>query len=142
MALPLFEFLRMNVRKLVLCFCLVGLCGLLAAQNPPEITFSQTRINCGSFPISDGEHTFVFHYKNTGESPLIISQLSPTCSCVIPAFSTDPLAPGDSTSFTVRYKAPHTGNFSQMVTVFSNGVKPILRVYIRGNVTEAEEKKE
>lgn len=132
----------MNVRKLVLCFCLVGLCGLLAAQNPPEITFSQTRINCGSFPISDGEHTFVFHYKNTGESPLVISQLSPTCSCVIPAFSTDPLAPGDSTSFTVRYKAPHPGNFSQMVTVFSNGVKPILRVYIRGTVTEAEEKKE
>ncbi len=28
-----------------------------------------------------------------------------------------------------------------MITVFSNGVKPVLRIYIKGNVTEAEEKK-
>lgn len=49
--------------------------------------------------------------------------------------------PGDSTSFIVRFTPPHTGKFSQMITICSNGVKPILRVYIRGFVTEAEEKK-
>ena len=28
-----------------------------------------------------------------------------------------------------------------MITVFSNGVDPVLRIYIKGNVTEPEEKK-
>ena len=28
-----------------------------------------------------------------------------------------------------------------MITVFSNGVDPVLRIYIKGNITEAEEKK-
>ena len=27
-----------------------------------------------------------------------------------------------------------------MITVFSNGVDPVLRIYIKGNVTETEEK--
>ena len=131
----------MLLRKLFLLVCLLGLCSILAAQEPARLTFSRNTINIGSFPISSGPQEFVFQYKNTGESPLIISRLSPACPCVVPEYSTDPLAPGDSATFKLRFTPPHTGPFDQMVSVFSNGVDPVLRIYIKGNVTEAEEKK-
>lgn len=111
------------------------------AQNPPKLVLTEKAIERGSFPISDGVQTFVFHYKNEGDSSLVISRIIPSCTCVVPEYSTNPLMPGDSTSFIVRFTPPHTGKFSQMITICSNGVKPILRVYIRGFVTEAEEKK-
>ena len=132
----------MLFRKLILFVCLLGCCSFLAAQEPAQLTFSRNTINRGTFPISAGPQEFLFQYKNTGESPLIVSKLIPGCPCVVPEFSTDPLAPGDSAAFKVVYHPPHTGSFNQMITVFSNGVKPVLRIYIKGNVTEAEEKKE
>lgn len=111
------------------------------AQKPPKLVLTEKAIERGSFPISDGVQTFVFHYKNDGDSALVVSRIIPGCSCVVPEYSTDPLMPGDSTTFTVLFTPPHTGKFSQMLTICSNGVKPILRAYIRGFVTEAEEKK-
>ena len=129
------------LRKLFLFFGLFGFCCLLSAQEPAQLSFLHNRINKGSFPISDGPQVFVFQYKNTGDSPLIISRLSPACPCVVPEYSTDPLAPGDSATFKLRFTPPHTGPFDQMVSVFSNGVDPVLRIYIKGNVTEAEEKR-
>lgn len=131
----------MLLRKLFLFVCLLGFCTIVAAQEPAQLSFSRNRINIGSFPISAGSPEFVFQYKNIGESPLIISRLSPGCPCVVPEYSTDPVAPGDSATFKVRYNPPHTGPFDQMITVFSNGVDPVLRIYIKGNVTEPEEKK-
>jgi hypothetical protein len=107
------------------------------SQNPPRLTLTEKSIDRGAFPISDGVQAFVFNYKNTGESPLVVSRVIPGCSCVVPEFSTEPLMPGDSASFSVQYTPPHTGRFSQMLTVCSNGEKPVLRVYIRGIVTEA-----
>ena len=131
----------MLLRKLFLFVCLLGLCSILAAQEPARLTFSRNTINIGSFPISSGPQEFVFQYKNTGQSPLIISKLSPGCPCVVPEYSTDPVAPGDSATFKVVYHPSHTGSFDQMISVFSNGATAVHRIYIKGNVTEAEEKK-
>ena len=130
----------MLIRKLFFFFCFLGFCNLVAAQEPAQLSFSRTRINIGSVPISAGSPEFVFQYKNTGESPLIISRLSPGCPCVVTEYSTDPVAPGDSATFKVRYNPPHTGPFDQRITVLSNGSTPVLRIYIKGNVTETEEK--
>lgn len=112
----------------------------LSAQESPKLVLTEKAIERGSFPISDGVQTFVFHYKNEGDSALVVSRIIPGCSCVVPKYSTEPLMPGDSTTFTVLFTPPHVGRFSQMLTICSNGVKPILRVYIRGFVTEAEER--
>lgn len=131
----------MIFRKLVLFICLMGVCSALFAQGLPQLTLTEKKIDKGSFPISEGTQTFLFHYRNTGDAPLLVSQMVPSCVCVVPEFSKEPLAPGDSTTFSVRYTPPHTGNFSQLITIISNGEKPVLRVYIRGIVTEAEEKK-
>lgn len=131
----------MLLRKLIIFVCLLGFSNILAAQEPAQLSFSRNTINRGAFPISAGPQEFIFQYKNTGESPLIVSRLSSGCPCVVPEYSTDPLAPGDSATFKVVYHPPHTGSFNQRITVFSNGVQPVLRIYIKGNVTEAEEKK-
>ena len=131
----------MTFRKLFLCVFLLGFSGILLAQDLPILTLSQKVINKGSFPISDGVQTFLFHYRNTGSAPLVVTQMVAGCPCVVPEFSKEPLAPGDSTTFSVRYTPSHPGRFSQMITIISNGEKPYLRIYLKGIVTEAEEKK-
>lgn len=128
----------MRVWKIILSVFLVLFCRTVLAQNPPKLVLTEKAIVRGTFPISDGVQTFVFHYKNEGDSALVVSRIIPGCSCVVPQYSTEPLMPGDSTTFTVLFTPPHTGKFSQMLTICSNGVKPILRAYIRGFVTEAE----
>ena len=128
----------MRIWKIILSVLLVLFCRTVLAQNPPKLVLTEKAIERGTFPISDGVQTFVFHYKNEGDSALVVSRIIPGCSCVVPRYSTEPLMPGDSTTFTVLFTPPHTGKFSQMLTICSNGVKPILRAYIRGFVTEAE----
>lgn len=128
----------MRIGKIFLFCFLVLSCRTAFAQDPPKLVLVEKAIERGSFPISDGVQTFTFHYKNEGDSALVVSRIIPGCTCVVPQFSTEPLMPGDSTTFTVLFTPPHVGRFSQMLTICSNGVKPILRAYIRGFVTEAE----
>ena len=135
---PSFKSFVMRGYRLILILLLLCLGLSSLAQNPPKLVLVEKSIERGTFPISDGVQTFVFHYRNEGDSALVISRIIPGCTCVVPEFSTEPLAPGDSATFTVKFTPPHTGKFSQMLTICSNGVKPILRAYVRGNVTEAE----
>ena len=126
------------VLRAVFCLTLMMVCGILSAQRPPQLELIDKVIERDTVSMSDGVQTFVFHYKNAGDSALVMSRVVPGCTCVVPEYSTLPLAPGDTASFRVRFTPPHTGRYNQMLTVCSNGVKPILRAYIKGFVVEKQ----
>lgn len=130
----------MDFRKFFLALFLLGFSGVLLAQEPPKLTLAERTIQ-RSFPFSERVQSFLFHYRNSGEAPLIISRVAPSCACVVADFSKEPLAPGDSATFTLRYTPLHTGDYNYTITIVSNGQPEILRARIRGTVTEAEEKK-
>lgn len=130
----------MDFRKFFLVLFLIGFSGVLLAQDLPKLTLSERSIQ-RSFPFTDRVQTFLFHYRNAGDAPLVVSRVAPSCACVVADFSKDPLAPGDSATFTLRYTPQHTGDYNYTITIVSNGQPEILRARIRGTVTEAEEKK-
>lgn len=134
-------FKNIHQQRVFLLGLLAVICMAAHAQNPPKLVLAERIIEKDAFPISDGVQTFVFHYKNEGDSALVVSRIIPSCTCVVPEYSTTPLMPGDSTTFTVQFTPPHTGRFSQMLTICSNGIRPILRAYIRGIVTDAQDNK-
>ncbi len=86
---------------------------------------------------ADGSCTFEF--KNTGDSPLIISNAKGSCGCTVPDWPKEPIAPGASGVIKVNYDTMRTGEINKSVTITSNAVNaPDKIVFIKGNVLAPE----
>lgn len=132
------------MRKLLIIFCiLIPLCFEAQGQKPPKLVFENRVMDLGSIPLSKKDTTVVFHYRNESDSVLVIVNMIPTCTCVVPNYSKEPMAPGDCNSFSVRYTLSHAGAFSQAVTIcFSSpnsSEMELIRVGIKGVVVEEKD---
>ncbi len=79
--------------------------------------------------------TYAFEFKNSGNTPLIISRAQGSCGCTVPDWPKEPIAPGASAKIIVKYDTSRTGSFSKNVTIYSNAVNAAEKViYIKGNV--------
>ncbi|MEY8759829.1 DUF1573 domain-containing protein [Chryseobacterium tongliaoense] len=119
------------MKKLIAGIALFGTFALASAQT---ITFDKTTFDYGTIkPSSDG--TRFFTVTNTGDKPLVISNVKPSCGCTTPEFSTDPIMPGKSAKIKVGYNTALNGGFNKMIEVFSNDPANSRSViYIKGNV--------
>ena len=58
------------------------------------IEWTQTHKNFGK--ISEGQKVEVaFHFKNTGNKPLVIERVQPSCGCTVAETPKEPIAPGE-----------------------------------------------
>ena len=73
------------------------------SQNKKAIiTFEKTVIDYGTVDKgANGVRDFVF--TNTGDAPLIISNVKSTCGCTIPKKPEKPILPGESDKIQVKY---------------------------------------
>lgn len=119
------------MKKLIAGIALFGTFALASAQT---ITFDKTTFDYGTIkPGSDG--TRFFTVTNTGDKPLVISNVKPSCGCTTPEFSTDPIMPGKSAKIKVGYNTTLVSPFNKMIEVFSNDPANSRSViYIKGNV--------
>jgi hypothetical protein len=60
-----------------------------------------------------------FEFKNTGDAPLIISNVQSTCGCTIPTKPTEPIMPGKTGKIDVKYNMS-PGPIRKTITVESN----------------------
>lgn len=120
-----------NMKKLIAGIALFGTFALASAQT---ITFDKTTFDYGTIkPSADG--TRFFTVTNTGDKPLILSNVKPSCGCTTPEFSQDPIMPGKSAKIKVGYNTTLNGPFNKMIEVFSNDPANSRSViYIKGNV--------
>ena len=96
---------------------------------------SRKRCKSGKFPVitfDKKEHDFgeivsgtpvetVFTYTNTGEAPLVITDIKSTCGCTVPQdWSREPLAVGESGKFTVKFNGKGANKTSKVITVTAN----------------------
>ncbi|HLT80063.1 MAG TPA: DUF1573 domain-containing protein [Cyclobacteriaceae bacterium] len=103
--------------------------------NGPVITWKQDSHDFGDIRQGERvEHTFVF--TNTGNEPLIITNVQVTCGCTTPkGFPRDPIAPGESGEITVAFNsAGRVGKQSKVVTVVSNSVGKTNQVSFTTNI--------
>jgi len=82
--------------------------------------FETTEFDFGE--ITAGEkviHTFIF--KNTGDTPLIISNAKGSCGCTVPFWPKEPIAPGESGEIEVQFDSKgKKGKQSKRVTITAN----------------------
>jgi len=107
------------------------------AVTGPAITFEKDMIDFGTVAKgSDQVRTFTF--TNTGDAPLVISSIKGQCGCTtIPDWPKEPIAPGGTGSFQVKYDTNRgPGQFDKKIIITSNAVAPTMEVRIMGNVVE------
>ena len=79
--------------------------------------------------------SYSFHFTNTGNVPLIISQVTSSCGCTVANYSHDPIAPGKSGVIQATYNsAGHHGFQSRFLTVMSNTIPAKHTLRIKGKV--------
>lgn len=108
--------------------------GTVAFASAQTITFDNTTIDYGKIkPAADGNKVFIV--KNTGDKPLIISRVQPSCGCTTPEFSQEPILPGKTGKIKVHYDTNRVGEFQKLIEVYSNDpVNGRSVIYIKGNV--------
>jgi hypothetical protein len=81
----------------------------------------------------------VFHeykFKNTGEEPVIISNVRPSCGCTAPNWEETPILPDSTASISIEFDARESGYFNKLIKVYFHGKRKAYKLYIEGYVEE------
>ena len=104
-----------------------------AANAQAKITFKSETVDYGEIAKgSDGVR--VFEFTNTGDAPLIITDVKSSCGCTVPKKPDGPIAPGASSTIQVKYDTNRVGPIRKNVTVYSNADEPIKALKIKGEI--------
>lgn len=121
---------------IILCAIAVSFFGLTAmnVQQAPEFKFDKETYDFGKIP--QGKPVSVdFKFTNTGDEPIIITNVESTCGCTVPKFTSTPVKKGESGVISVTYNAAAVMPFSKAITIKSNAKTPVKMLYIKGEVT-------
>ena len=106
----------------------------LDTLNIAKIVFEEPIYNFGS--VTEGsvvKHTFKF--RNTGNKPLLISDIMTTCGCTVPTWNKSPIQPGGTDVVSVSFNTDGKINEqNKKITVISNTFPAQNDVVLRGAV--------
>ena len=136
-----FKFQDIMKNFLVLFIVFFGYTLVHSQEMKPEISFEKTVIDYGTVNKGDnGVREFVF--KNSGNAPLIISNVKSTCGCTIPKKPEKPILPGESEKIQVKYDTKRVGFIRKSITVTSNAASsPTTILKIKGQVVDNNQQK-
>lgn len=126
------KFLIMSV------MLMASVCFAMAQQNQASIKFDKMIHNFGTFSEKQPTQKCVFTFTNVGTAPLIINQAVASCGCTIPSYTKAPIKPGEKGEIKVTYNGTGAfpGHFKKTITVRTNGVTELTRLYIEGVMSE------
>ncbi|MGB0789349.1 MAG: DUF1573 domain-containing protein [Marinirhabdus sp.] len=120
-------------------FILIALVALVSASVSAQakIEFKEGTIDYGKIAKgSDGVR--IFEFTNTGNAPLVVSDVKSSCGCTVPKKPEQPIAAGASGFIEVAYDTNKVGPIRKTVTVYSNAATPITALKIKGEVLSGE----
>lgn len=132
----------MMKNTLIVCaLFLVGMASGVKAQEMkqgPQIAFEKEVHDYGKIKQGD-DGTVLFTFTNTGSAPLILSSAKGSCSCTVPSWPKEPIAPGKSAFIKVKYDTKRIGAINKSVTITSNAVdNPTKVIRIKGYVESVQ----
>lgn len=123
--------------SLVVCLLISGFGFAQETAKTGQLTFETEEIDYGTIAQhADGERTFKF--TNTGEAPIVISNVKTSCGCTVPEYSRTPILPGETSEITVKYATNRLGVFKKTITVMSNADQPTKVLKIKGEVLKSD----
>jgi hypothetical protein len=77
--------------------------------------------------------THEFEFTNTGNTPLIIIGVKPSCGCTTPEWTKEPIPAGGTGYIKATYNAASPGAFNKTITISANVNGPVV-LTIKGEV--------
>jgi hypothetical protein len=124
--------------KNIMLILFVGLLslGAMAQEKVAKIEFKTDTIDYGI--IEKGSNGVrVFEFTNTGNAPLIITDVKSTCGCTIPKKPDGPIMPGETGQIEVKYDTNRVNPIRKTITVTSNATTPTIALKIKGEVIDS-----
>ena len=115
----------------------------ITAQGQAKIEFKDkdNTIDYGTVTKDGDSGLRSFEFKNTGNAPLIITNVTSTCGCTVPSKPTEPIMPGKTGKIEVKYNMS-PGPIRKTITVESNASNyddGKISLKIKGTVVVPEE---
>ena len=127
--------------KKLITILFIGLVSLSinAQDKGAKIEFKSDTIDYGT--IEKGSNGVrVFEFTNTGDAPLIISNVTSSCGCTIPKKPDGPILPGKTGQIEVKYDTNRVNPIRKTITVISNAETPTVALKIKGEVIDSNSK--
>ncbi len=103
----------------------------------PAITFEESKFDFGSI-AQGGVVDHVFKFKNTGNAPLVISNIGVSCGCTTPEWTKAPVMPGKTGTIAAHFNTSgKMGMQNKVLTIESNAAAGSATVALVGEVKEA-----
>jgi len=129
----------MNIKKIIYpgLFILILSASLRTSgqdKNGSQFEFEETNYDFGD--IQQGEKAeHIFSFKNTGNQPLIISNIVTTCGCTAPTWPKDPVPPGEKGEIKIVFNSSgKVGKQNKIITIFSNSINNKERITVKANI--------
>ena len=120
----------------LICLCFTLLSNQLYAQG--TLKFEKETHDFGK--VAQGvPASYEFKFKNTGNQPVVISNVQASCGCTTPEWTNTPVLPGKSGFIKASYNAAAMGAFNKSITVTSNATNGTQVLYIKGTVVDKSE---
>ncbi len=111
------------MKKLLLLFAFVAVNSVGFAQSGAkiEVLNKDNTVDFGTVTKESDSGIRTFEFKNTGDAPLIITNVQSTCGCTVPTKPTEPILPGKIGKIEVKYNM-NPGPIRKTITVESNAI--------------------
>ena len=119
--------------KIMKIFTLALSLALFSFTTLATITWKNDVIDAGEIPQGKPKE-FVFEYKNTGKTDLLITNVQGSCGCTATNYTKEVVKPGNSGTVTAIYNAANVGDFTKTVTVTTNADNTSKVLQIKGKV--------
>lgn len=135
-------------KVLVTLFCLSLTTVAVKAQEKKEAPKQEEKKDAGVFKFKDKDNThdygevpegptaeYDFEFKNTGKTPIIITEAHGSCGCTVPKWPHEPIPPKGKGVIHVTYNTQgRPGPITKDVFITSNASEPTTVLHIRGTV--------
>jgi hypothetical protein len=111
------------MKKTILLLLFIAFSTIGFSQSGARIEFlnKDNTIDYGSVNKDSDSGVRTFEFKNTGDAPLIITNVQSTCGCTVPIKPTEPIMPGMNGKIDVKYNM-NPGPIRKTITVESNAI--------------------
>ena len=109
----------------------------------PVMTFDSLEFKFGTIAIGE-KVLHSYHFKNTGDAPLLIGDVKPSCGCTsLKDWSTEPILPGEEGNISIEFDSKgQPGAVTKSIVVHTNAVPADYYLKLSGNVVGVESVKE
>lgn len=113
----------MKMKKIITLIAILFVSSMGFAQSGAKIDFAakDNTIDYGKVSKGSDNGIRIFEFTNTGDAPLIITNVLSTCGCTVPTKPAGPIMPGKTGKIEVKYNMT-PGPIRKTITVESNAV--------------------